>query len=168
MPYDSAGQDARWPGAIARTPAVESALLLAGRSDAGRIARALDAFFEHWSWLESRRRQTGTHKPPYGIAPYYFFYAHSYAALAIELLPPEDRAPYREQLLARLFEVQEDSGGWNDRVFERSENFGTAMSLLALSRPGRGRPAGWPPPADGSPRIGRPGGPGTVPPGPTK
>ncbi len=143
VPYDSSGSDERWPGAIGRTPAVETALLLGGRGHPDQIATALDAFFEHWSWLEQRRRQNGTHKAPYGVAPYYFFYAHYYAALAIEMLPAEGREGYRRQLLARLFEVQEESGGWNDRVFERSENFGTAMSLMALGAPGQRSPARW-------------------------
>jgi hypothetical protein len=39
--------------------------------------------------------------------------------------------------------VREESGGWNDRVFPRSESFGTAMTLLALLEPDRARPAGW-------------------------
>jgi hypothetical protein len=41
--------------------------------------------------------------------------------------------------------VREKDGGWNDRVFPRSEAFGTAMTMLALSEPERERPAGWKP-----------------------
>jgi len=84
--------------------------------------------------------------PPYGVAPYYFFYAHGYAAQAIEFLPEAERASYRERFLERLFQVQEASGGWNDRIFPRSENYGTAMGLIALLAPTLDRPTGWTPP----------------------
>ncbi len=123
------------PGAIARMPICEVSLVMAGRGSVERIRASLDAFFEHWEWLEKRRKQTGTHVPPYGIAPYYFFYGHYYAAQAIEYLPEADVQKYRDQLLERLWQVQEKSGGWNDRIFPRSENFGTAMSVLALLEP---------------------------------
>lgn len=144
IPYTTKGGRDEWPGAIGRTPVTEAVLLLAGRSDVARVRTALEQFFEHWEWLEKRRKGTGTHVPPYGIAPYYFFYAHAYAAFAIERLPEGERDAFRKQLHARLFQVQEPSGGWNDRVFERSENYGTAMSLLALLAPRLGAPPIWP------------------------
>lgn len=133
------------PGAIGRMPVSELALHLAGRGSTDRIRASIDAFFEHWEWLEVRRRQHGTHIPPYGIAPYYFFYAHRYAAQAIESLPEAERAGYRTKLYSLLWMIREDSGGWNDRVFPRSENFGTAMTLLALLAPDAPEPAGWAP-----------------------
>jgi hypothetical protein len=143
IPYTTEGGRDEWPGAIGRSPVTEIALLLAGRSEVRRVRTALDMFLEHWEWLEKRRKGQGTHVPPYGIAPYYFFYAHAYAAQAIEFLPESERADYRQRFLQRLFQVQEASGGWNDRVFPRSENFGTAMAMLALLAPGLPRPATW-------------------------
>ncbi len=145
IPYSTGGGRDEWPGAIGRSAVTELALLLAERSDVARLRTALDRFLEHWEWLEKRRKGQGTHVAPYGIAPYYFFYAHAYAALAIEFLPEEERASYRERFLARLFQVQESTGGWNDRVFPRSENFGTAMAMLALLAPDLARPAAWKP-----------------------
>ena len=143
FPYSSSGGRDEAPGAIGRSPAAEVTLFLAGRSSVEDIRDSLDAFLEHWEWLEKRRRQTGTHVPPYGIAPYYFFYAHNYAGLAIEFLDKDARPRYRARFLERLFQVQENSGGWNDRVFPRSENFGTAMSVLALLQPKLPTPAEW-------------------------
>jgi hypothetical protein len=143
IPYTTAGGRSEWPGAIGRSAITEVTLLLAGRSSVDNVRRALDNFLEHWEWLEKRRQQTGTHVAPYGIAPYYVFYAHGYAGLAIEFLPEGERAGYRERLLARLFQVREASGGWNDRVFPRSENFGTAMGLMALLAPGLPKPPFW-------------------------
>ncbi len=130
-------------GSTGRSPVCESTLFLAGRGTVERIQGALDHFFEHWEWLEKRRKQSGTHVPPYMVAPYYFFYAHRYAAQAIELVPPEKRADYRQKLYQRLWQVREESGGWNDRVFPRSENYGTAMTMLSLCEPGHVPPANW-------------------------
>ncbi len=131
------------PAAVARMAVVETTLHLAGRGSPERIRVAVDAFFAHWEWLEVRRRQGGTHIPPYSIAPYYFFYGHRYVAQAIEFLPEKDRAELRSRLQSLLWVVREESGGWNDRVFDRSENFGTAMTLLALLEPKSARPTGW-------------------------
>ncbi len=130
-------------GSIGRMPVCETTLYLAGRGSIERIRGAVDAFFAHWEWLEKRRKQTGTHVPPYMIAPYYFFYAHRYVAQAIEFLPATERPAYREQLCALLWKVREEDGGWNDRVFPRSESFGTAMSMQALHEPAADRPAAW-------------------------
>lgn len=131
-------------GSIGRSPACEVTLFLAGRGSVEHIRGSLDAFFTHWEWLEKRRKQTGTHIAPFMIAPYYFFYAHRHAAQAIELLPEAERAAYREKLLALLWKVREEDGGWNDRVFPRSECFGTAMTMMALLSPRLPAPAGWP------------------------
>lgn len=143
VPYTTAGGRDEWPGAIGRSAITEVALFAAERGSIDNVRRALDNFFEHWDWLEKRRKGQGTHVPPYGIAPYYVFYAHGYAGLAIEFLPEAERAAYREKLLARLAQVREESGGWNDRVFPRSENYGTAMALMALLAPQWPRPAPW-------------------------
>ncbi len=131
------------PGAIGRMAVCETTLWLAGRGSTPRVRAAIDAFFEHWEWLEKRRRQNGTHVPPYMIAPYYFYYAHYYVAQAIEQLPEEERPARRARLYELLFRVREESGGWNDRVFDRSENYGTAMTLLALLQPRLPSPARW-------------------------
>jgi hypothetical protein len=149
IPYTTKATKDEWPGATGRSPVTECTLMLAGRSDVERVRKAVDNFFEHWEWLEKRRRQTGTHVAPYGIAPYYVFYAHGYVAQAIEFLPEAEREGYRKRLHERLAQVQEASGGWNDRVFPRSENFGTAMGLLAMLAPSLPRPAGW----DGGGRV---------------
>lgn len=131
------------PGATGRMVASEAALMLAGRSDETRLRRAVDAFFEHWDALEVRRQKTGTHVPPYGVAPYYFFFAHAYAADAIELLPEEDRASRRKQLREIFWRIRDDDGSWNDRVFPRSRSYGTAMTMHALQRPWLETPARW-------------------------
>ncbi|MCE2883109.1 MAG: hypothetical protein LW636_12245 [Planctomycetaceae bacterium] len=120
------------PGAIGRMCAVEVALARAGKGDEKRLRAAVEKFFEFWPELEKRRKKTGTHVAPYGVAPYYFFYAFTHAAAAIEQLPDAERPALRAKFRETLFRVRDADGTWNDRVFPRSASFGTAMSVLAL------------------------------------
>lgn len=131
------------PGAVGRMMVTETTLYLAGKSSQANIRAAVDAFIVHWSWLDQRRAKTGTHVAPYMIAPYYFYYAHYYAAQAVELLPQVERAEYRRRINDLLFSVRLEDGSWNDRVFPRSANFGTAMATLALMMPELPKPAKW-------------------------
>jgi len=120
------------PGAVGRMCAVEVALARAGKGDEARLRNAVERFFEFWPELEKRRKKQGTHVAPYGVAPYYFFYAFTHAAAAIELLPEAERAAGRARFRELLFKVRDADGTWNDRVFPRSASFGTSMSILAL------------------------------------
>jgi hypothetical protein len=131
------------PGAIGRMVCSESVLMRAGRSDVASIRAALDAFIAHWRQLEIRRKKSGTHVGPYGVAPYYFFFGFYHACDAVELLPMAERAEYRRQFEQLLFAVRDPDGTWDDRVFPRTRNFGTAMTLMALQRPQFPAPAEW-------------------------
>jgi len=134
---------AKVPGAIGRMAAAELALRLAGRSSAADLRGAVDAFIVHWEWLDKRRAQHGTHVAPYGIAPYYFYFAHYYAAMAVEALPAQDRDEYRRRVRELIFDVRLEDGTWNDRVFKRSANYGTAMAMMTLRMPDAPPPAPW-------------------------
>jgi len=129
------GNRAAMPGACARASIAELCLHLGGRSDARKLRLAVDGFFEHWGELLARKSKQGTHEGDYGIAPYYFFFGHTYVGLAIEYLPEADRAALRAQLRELLWRTREADGGWNDRVFPRSKAYGTAMAMLALLAP---------------------------------
>ena len=131
------------PGAIGRMVCGETVLLRAGRSDAAAVRRALDEFLDHWRQLEVRRKRTGTHIGPYGVAPYYFFFGFFHACDAVEALPEAERPEYRRQLHQLLWAVRDQDGTWDDRVFARSRSFGTAMALMSLSRPALPEPARW-------------------------
>lgn len=123
------------PGSVGRMLATETALLEAGRGSTLRVRAAIDAFFTHWDRLDERRAKSGTHVGPWGVAPYYFFFAHVEAARAIEMLPRGLRSEYRDRLDARLAETRLEDGTWNDRVFPRTANYGTSCVLLALTMP---------------------------------
>jgi hypothetical protein len=131
------------PGAVGRMLVVESTLVLAGKGSTRDVRGALDAFIAHWDWLRVRKQQTGTHVAPFGVAPYYFMFAHRYAAQAVELLPQAERPEYRRCITNLLFSVREENGSWNDRVFPRSSGYGTAMAMLALMDPASPPPARW-------------------------
>jgi hypothetical protein len=136
-------------GAMGRMLTTETTLDLAGRGDQKRLAAALDTFFSHWQELEKRRKQGGTHVQPFGVAPYYVFFAHTCAAQAIERLHDQRaREEAKAKLYALLAQIEEDDGGWNDRVFPRSRAFGTAMVVLALCAPHEPPLPGWPPPSN--------------------
>jgi len=138
-------------GATGRMAVCETTLYLAGRGSLERMRGAIDAFFANWEWLEIRRKGQGTHVAPYMIAPYYFFYAHRYVAQAIQLMPAGEQPEYRRKLHNLLWQVREEDGGWNDRIFPRSESFGTAMTLFALHEGAARAPAGWGPGANEGP-----------------
>jgi len=123
------------PGATGRMTLTESTLMLVGKGSIERVRAALDAFITHWDWLDQRRAKTGTHVPPYMVAPYYFMFAHRYAAQAIEHLPKADREEYRARINGLLMSVKGPDTTWNDRVFPRSAGYGTAMALLAIHQP---------------------------------
>jgi hypothetical protein len=131
------------PSAAARMAVSETALYLAGKSDLSRLRGAVDAFIVHWPWLEQRRAKNGTHIPPYNIAPYYFYFGHRYAAVAVELLPEAERPEYRRRILQLLWATRAEDGSWNDRVFPRSAAFGTSMAVLTILAPEATRPATW-------------------------
>ena len=131
------------PGAIGRMVCSESVLLRAGRSDVASVRRAVDAFLDNWRQLEIRRKKSGTHVGAYGVAPYYFFFGFYNACDAVELLPAAERPEYRRQFEQLLFAVRDQDGTWDDRVFPRTRNFGTAMTLMALQRPQFPAPAQW-------------------------
>ena len=96
-----------------------------------------------------RKSQTGTHIPPYGIAPYYFLYGHVYAAQAIEFVSdPKKRDELRGKMRAMLAKSREADGSWNDRQFERSGGYGTAMALLAMHMPHLPKMPKWSPSGD--------------------
>ena len=135
--------DTRLPGSAARSAACEATLLLLGAGSQEATQAAIDAFAIHWEQLEKRRKQTGTHEGEYNIAPYYFYYGHRYAAQAIELLPPEKRPAGRERLLRLILKTRDDDGTWNDRIFPRSRNYGTAAIVLALLGERTPIPAKW-------------------------
>lgn len=139
---ENSDRPTKLPGSIARSANCEATLSLLGLERNNAIATALNAFHVHWDELEKRRKKSGTHKPPYGVAPYYFYYGHRYAAFAIQQLPKELRPAEFERLFQVILRTRDPDGTWNDRVFARSRAYGTAMTVLALLENEVPQPAG--------------------------
>ena len=127
--------EVKMPGSSARSAIAELVLFYAGRSDEQRLEQAVLGFFDGWKDLLDRKSKQGTHEGPYGIAPYYFYYGHTYAALAIESLPEARREKHRDKLRKMLWKTRDKNGGWNDRIFPRTQSYSTAMAALALLAP---------------------------------
>ncbi len=125
-------RDAKLPGSIARSAGCETTLILLGKGDQKHLQSSIDAFHKYWDELEKRRQKTGTHVPPYNVAPYYFYYGHRYLAQAIQSLPKEKQAAEFKKFNKVLMKTRDKDNTWNDRVFKRSKSFGTAMAILAL------------------------------------
>ncbi len=119
-------------GSAARAAVCEATLRMLGGGSDDAVQSALNAFHDNWTHLEQRAKKQGTHEGPFKIAPYYFYFGHRYAGQAIRLLPEPARAKEMERLRELLLKTREGDGTWNDRHFERSRSYGTAMALLAL------------------------------------
>ena len=128
----SSRRAAKLPGSIARSAGCETTLMLLGKGNQKHLQSSIDAFHEHWNELEKRRQKSGTHLPPYNVAPYYFYYGHRYLAQAITQLPKEKQAKELEKFNKVLMKTRDKDNTWNDRVFARSKSFGTAMAILSL------------------------------------
>lgn len=135
-------------GACARSAIAELALLRAGRSNDEKLRLAVNGFFteKNWQQLRVRKSQQGTHVAPYGVAPYYFFFGHTYAAIAAEHLPEAERPQYRSKMRELLWRTIENGGSWNDRIFPRTESYSTAMSVLSLIADRLPKTKAWKPP----------------------
>jgi hypothetical protein len=59
------------------------------------------------------------------------------------MLPEKERAKERQRLLEVLFKTRDEDGTWNDRVFPRTRNQGTAMAVLVLLGDKAPLPARW-------------------------
>lgn len=121
-------------GACARSAVAELVLTRAGRSSVDNLTKAVEGFFveENWKELLKRKGQQGTHVAPYGVAPYYFMYGHTYAALGAEYLPDEQKEQCRAKMRELLWRTIDNDSSWNDRIFPRSQSYSTAMAILAL------------------------------------
>jgi len=58
----------------------------------------LDRLFARNLWLDIGRKRPIPHESWFQVAGYFFYYGHYYAALCIDQLDPDDRAPHQTQL----------------------------------------------------------------------
>ncbi len=95
----------------------------------------LDRLVVRNGWLDMGRKRPIPHESWCQVAGYFFYYGHYYAALCIEELPAERRAPYQDQLAGLLIQRQERDGSWWDfPLYDYHQQYGTAFALMSLHR----------------------------------
>jgi hypothetical protein len=95
----------------------------------------LHRLFARHLWLDIGRKRPIPHESWMQVAGYFFYYAHYYAGLCIETLPPADRPLFQDHLARVLIDRQELDGSWFDYVlYDYHMQYGTAYAILALNR----------------------------------
>ncbi len=105
-------------GSLGRTQVCNWALVRAGVPQVTEetIREGLQAFFRHHGLLDHVRTRPIPHEGFHANAGYFYFFGHYYAALAIELLPQQEREGWHARLRPHLIKTQWKSGGANDFV----------------------------------------------------
>lgn len=124
-------------GSLGRSQACNAALRIWGDeavTDAVLITW-LDRLFARNGWLDIGRKRPIPHESWFAVAGYFFYFGHYYAARCIELLPREQRMPYKHQLAHVMLNLQETDGSWWDfPLYDYHQQYGAAFALMTLAR----------------------------------
>lgn len=97
------------------------------------LRAGLERFFEHHEFLDVARLRPIPHEAYYANAGYFYFFAHFYAALVIELLPAADRIELHERLRPHLLKTLRADGSTSDfHATSYMTTASTAYLILAL------------------------------------
>jgi hypothetical protein len=122
-------------GSAARSQSGDNALITWGRTDIDTVRAQLDTFFEEHLFLEIGRGRQMPHEAWYGVAPYYYYFGHYYAARNVEALPAEIRPGYAKQLADVMVAGQYDDGSfWDYPLYGYSKAYGTGYGVIILSK----------------------------------
>jgi hypothetical protein len=105
-----------------------------------RLREGLEAFFAEHRFLDVARMRPIPHEAYYANAGYFYFFAHYYAAQAINLLPEGEREALHARLRPHLAKTQRQDGSCCD--FLGSSYMVTASTALASLALTAGLPAG--------------------------
>ena len=99
----------------------------------------LDRLIVRNGWLSMSRKRNypaqSPHFADFGVAGYFYYYGHYYAAMCIDELPVEKRPFYQDHLAKILMPLQEKDGSWWDYIlYDYHQQYGTAMAVSALVR----------------------------------
>jgi hypothetical protein len=95
----------------------------------------LKRLFDRNGWLSMGRKRPIPHESYFGVAGYFYYYGHWYAALCIEELPEAERPYYQYRLAQIILPLQERDGCWWDYPFYNyHQQYGTAMAVMTLLR----------------------------------
>jgi len=137
LKYTPMGGINRPGGSLGRTQSCNLALRLWGDE------KITDNVVKHWlwrlylrnGWLDIGRKRPVPHEAWFQVAGYFYYYGHYYAAMSMELLPLEERAPYQAMLVDLMLSRQESNGSWWDYpLYDYHEAYGTSYALMTLLR----------------------------------
>ncbi|WDQ16350.1 hypothetical protein PSR62_22395 [Rhodopirellula sp. P2] len=84
-------------------------------------------------WLDIGRKRPVPHEAWMQVAGYFYFFGHYYAAVGMDLLPQEERAPYQSMLAKLMLDRQESDGSWWDYpLYDYHQPYGTGFVLMTL------------------------------------
>jgi hypothetical protein len=122
-------------GSLGRSQACNVALRLYGdeRVSDDVLKAWLNRLFARNGWLSMGRKKPIPHESFFMVAGYFYYYGHYYAAMAINLLPLDERPYFQDHLAHILLPLQEKDGSWWDYPFYNyHQQYGTAMALYSL------------------------------------
>jgi hypothetical protein len=124
-------------GSLGRSQVCNLALRLCGdeRITDEVLAAWLNRLCARNGWLSVARKRPIPHESYFGVAGYFYYYGHWYAAQCIEQLPESERPYYQDHLAHILLPLQEHDGSWWDYPFYNyHQQYGTAMAVMSLVR----------------------------------
>jgi len=133
------------PCSLARSQACNAALYLWGDEETTQAVMKtwINRLVARNGWLSMARKQRWPHEGYLGIAAYFYYYGHYYAARCIDLLEPGDRPHFQDQLAHVLLPKQEKDGSWWDfPLYNYHQAYGTGFALMSLQRCLRRQPIG--------------------------
>lgn len=97
------------------------------------VREGLEALFRHHGFLDHVRLRPIPHEGFHANAGYFYFFAHYYAARAINLLPEGEREIWHARLRPHLVKTQRGSGAASDFLGSSyTVNAGTSFLVLSL------------------------------------
>ncbi len=95
----------------------------------------LNRLFARNGWLSMGRKRPIPHDSDFGVAGYFYYYGHYYAALCVEELPKDERSYFFDHLARILMPLQEKDGSWWDYpLYDYHQPWGTSMAVSVLVR----------------------------------
>ncbi|MHC4415275.1 MAG: prenyltransferase/squalene oxidase repeat-containing protein [Planctomycetota bacterium] len=123
-------------GSSMRTPGCNLALRLfdADVTD-DDLRTGLEHLVGHNRFAIAGVRRPIPHESWYQVSGYFFLYGHQYAALGLELLPPQDQQRYWPPIVRAILKSRQPDGSfWDYPLYGYHKFYGTGYALIALSR----------------------------------
>jgi hypothetical protein len=124
-------------GSACRTPSCQYAMGLFGKehSEAKRRKGLEDLLIKHIRFPQIGVRRPIPHEAWYAISGYFYLFGMAYASYILEGLPERDQQRFARPLFdAVMFCHQPDGSFWDYTLYNYHKSYGTAYSLIALSR----------------------------------